>query len=132
MLTRKQKMVAGALFEGKSSLVEIIGEYRLSTVVFEKWLKSGEFRGELDRLARIREMETEYTLQRFGSLAALKLAELLGSDKPDTARRAAVEVLDRCLKKVGEEKVLEEPEVSEEKAKKMILALADGFKGKGD
>ena len=128
MLTKKQKLVAGALFEGKSSLVEIIGEYKLSMVVFEKWLRSGEFRGELDRLARIREMETEYTLQRFGSLAALKLAELLGSDKPDTARRAAVEVIDRCLKKEGKEKEVEEPEVNEVKAKKMIIALAEGFK----
>ena len=130
MLTKKQKLVAGALFEGKLSLVEIIGEYRLSTVVFEKWLNSGEFRGELDRLARIREMETEYTLQRFGSLAALKLAELLGSDKPDTARRAAVEVLDRCRARNEKEERVEEPEVNEKKAKKMIIALADGFKGK--
>ncbi len=129
MLTRKQKKVAGALFEGKLSLVEIIGEYRLSTVVFEKWLNSGEFRGELDRLARIREMETEYTLQRFGPLAALKLAELLGSDRPDTARRAAVDVIDRCMKKEKEEKV-EGPEVDEVKAKKMIIALAEGFREK--
>jgi len=131
MLTRKQKMVAGALFEGKMSLVEIIGEYKLSTVVFEKWLKSGEFRGELDRLARIREMETEYTLQRFGALAALKLAELLGSDKPDTARRAAVEVLDRCMKKnEKEEEKVKEEDVSEEKARRMVVVLAEGIREK--
>ena len=130
-------MVAGALFEGKMSLVEIIGEYKLSTVVFEKWLNSGEFRGELDRLGRIREMETEYTLQRFGPLAALKLAELLGSDRPDTARRAAVDVIDRCVRKEKEkEKEKEEeeegPEVDEVKAKKMIVALAEGFKEKAE
>ena len=128
MLTKKQKLVAGALFEGKLSLVEIIGEYKLSTVVFEKWLGSKEFRGELERMGRIREMETEYTLQRFGSLAALKLAELMGSDKADTARRAAVEVIDRCLKRKEkeEERVLEE-EMSEEKARRMVVVLAEGM-----
>jgi len=132
MLNKKQRQVAQAFFEGQLSLTEIMEKFRLSTVVFERWLRSKEFNEELERLCRLREREMQFTMHRFGPVAVLKLAELLGSDKPDTVRRAAVELIDRCFGKdqaskeaTGKE---DEAEISDEEAREMVLALAEGMR----
>ena len=75
--------------------------------------------------------ETRYIVARYGPVAALKLAELLGSDKPDIARRAALDMVDRCLAKpqAGPKRQDDGPEnqLSDEQAQQMLLTLAAGL-----
>ena len=123
--------MAQALFEGRLSITEILEKYQLSSVILERWLQLEEFNQEMERLCELREREMQYAIHRFAPVAVLKLAELLGAEKPDTARRAAVDLIDRCFNKEkgGAETPSEEeePEISDEQAKKMLLALAEGM-----
>ena len=132
MLKKRQRQVAGAVFEGRLSITEILEKYKLSSVILERWLGREEFKREMERLCELREREMQYAIHRFAPIAVLKLAELLGAEKPDTARRAAVDLIDRCFNKEKEESEApgeeEAQELSDEQAREMLLALAEGLK----
>ena len=102
MLRKKQREVAAALFEGRLSIMEILERFKLSPVILERWLGREDFKRELERLCELREREMQFAIHRFAPVAVLKLAELMGAEKPDTARRAAVDLIDRCFGKEKE------------------------------
>ena len=133
MLTKKQLKVARALYEGNLSEKEIVEQLEVSERVLSRWLNNEEFQGELARLSERSARETRFIISRWGPVAAMKLAELIGSDKPDTARRAALDLIDRCLHSpAGNGKESDEligEEISDEEAKKMLLTLAEGIGG---
>jgi len=101
MLSKKQKRVARALYEGQLSEEQIGARFGVSGKRLGDWLGQEEFGAELVRLCAESQRETRFILARYGPIAALRLAELLGSEKPDIARRAALDMIDRCL--AGEE-----------------------------
>ena len=132
MLSKKQKEVAEAIFEGELTEKEIREKFKLSPLVWSRWLGSEEFQEELGRWSESSSREAGFIISRYGPIAALKLVELLNSDKPDVARRAALDLVDRCMNRGGvaaEDRVEDEgsePTITDEQARKMILALAEG------
>ncbi len=129
MLSRKQIQVARAVFEGQLNEAEIGREFRVSQKVLRSWLVCEEFQGELGRLCAESVHETRRILSRYGPTAAMQLASLLGSDKADTVRRAALDLVDRCLageKLAASSQGSEAPSVSDEQAQSMLLELAKG------
>ena len=132
MSSKKQRQVAQAIFEGQMGMREILDKFNLTPVIFERWLQTDEFQRELECWRKLRELETEFTIHRYGPLAALKLAELLGSEKPDTVRRAAVDLINRCLgsavKTEGAAEDKNEPELTDQQAREMVLTLAESMR----
>jgi len=130
MLTKRQKQVAQAVFEGQLSIEEVLEKYGLRAKVLRRWLDKEEFQGLIKQLEQIRRKQTELALSRYGPLAAVRLAELVGDEKSDVARRAAVDLLDRCLKKSKAEEAKRNPieQMSDEEAREMLLKLAEGMR----
>ena len=136
MLNKRQKDVARALYEGRQSEAEITERFRLGRHRLGQWLATAEFQEELGRLCQSSLRETRFILTRYGPIAALRLAELLGAEKDDTARRAALDMIDRCLQLDGGRGVEERGKdedglgqgISDEQARKMLLALAEAWK----
>jgi len=135
MLNERQKEVAQALYEGRYSEAEVIEQFNLRPQLLRRWLVAPDFQKELQRLCEVSARETRFTICRYGPIAALRLAELIGSEKDDTARRAALDMIDRCLR--VEDTVLTgdanqtEPEsahITDEQAQHMLLTLAEGLK----
>jgi hypothetical protein len=98
MLTNKQKRVATAIYQGQLSDEQIGQQYGVSVKRLAGWREEPEFGQYIDQLCESTGRETRCILSRYGPLAAMRLAELIGSDKPDMARRAALDLIDRCLR----------------------------------
>ena len=132
MLTTKQREVARALYEGQLSEEQLSERFGISVRQLRKWLEAEAFQQELGRLCEAAERETRFILNRYGPIAAAKLVMLLDSDKDDTARRVALDMIDRCLheRTAGSEEdgANRDAEISDEQARRMLLTLADGIK----
>lgn len=132
MLTGKQREVARAVYEGQLSEDELSERFGITVRQLQRWSASEAFEQELDRLCRGTERETRLIINRYGPIAAAKLVTLLDSDKDDTARRTALDLVDRCLNRqpVGEEGDQSDAEVSDDQARRMLLTLAAGMGNK--
>ena len=133
MLTQKQKKVALEIFEGQLTEGEIIEQNKLSPRLMKKWLNSEQFQAELQRLCEASIRETRLVIARFGPIAAMRLAAMLEPDekKPDVARKAALDMIDRCLGKTSAETNDDRDaacDITDEKARQMLLTLAKGMK----
>jgi hypothetical protein len=127
MLKDRQRDVARDLYEGKCTEPEILKKNRLSAKVLARWLGQKEFQDELERLRNESKRQAEFTIARYGHIAALRLVELTSVDKPDIARRAAVDLIDRCLQiteKTEGDKGNEFDELSDKQVAKMLATLA--------
>ena len=133
MLTKRQKEVAQAIYAGALTEQDIISQFNLSPAHLRRWLDSEEFQNELDRLSQDSLRQTRAIITRYGPIAAATLVDLLNSEKPDTARRAALDLIDRCLNRTAPADTSEDPDqtnpqLSTEQAQKMLLTLAEGLK----
>jgi len=132
MLTKKKKKVAQAVYEGRLSETEIAEQFKISPQLLGKWLQTETFQQELHRLCETSIHETRCIISRFGPTAALQLATLLSSEKDDTVRRAALDLVDRCLaiQKTGQDTPTDEQDdepISDVQAKAMLLELVKGW-----
>ena len=136
MLTKKQRRVAEAIYQGRLTDEQIVEQCRVSGKQLRRWLQDAEFAGELDRLADESVRQVRFTISRYGPIAALKLAALLSSEKDDTARRASLDVIDRCIGYQGRRDDSgdggngdgsAEGEMTDEQARQMLLTLAEGY-----
>lgn len=132
MLTKKQREVAKAVYEGQFSETELAERFGITVRQLHKWSQSEGFKQELALLCAVAERETRFIINRYGPIAAAKLVELLDSDKDDTARRTALDMVDRCLNmQVANRDDLDDTNagpISDEQARRMLLTLAEGMK----
>ena len=119
------------------SLEEIMEKYAVTTKILRRWMEKEEFVAEMRRVSEILQKQTQHTLMRHAPAAARRLAELVGNEKSEVARRAAVDLLDRCMKTLkgqGDGGAFEDrmAKVSEEEARRMLLTLARGLGKEGE
>ena len=134
MLTKQQVRVAADVYGGRLSEKALVLRHKVSLKVLREWLRMPEFQDELQRLCVESMQETRCTISRYGPVAALKLAELLASGKEDTVRRAALDLVDRCLKNSVEPVDGDDEEqliLSDDDARRMLFTLAEGTKNAG-
>ena len=138
MLTKKQKEVAQAIYEGRLSEAEIIEQFGLSPRQLNHLLNRREFDEQLARLCDRSAQQARLILSRFAPVAALRLAELVGSEKLDTARRAALDLIDRCMTAgpLGHD---DHPpsndqgdDLTDEQAQAMLQSLREAYQGTGE
>ena len=94
MSTKNQKEIAKILFEGRTTHAEIMNKYHLNDKQFYDLTRSVKFKKELIHLLETAAYQTQITLSRHGPIAAETLATLLNSEKPDVARRTALDIID--------------------------------------
>jgi hypothetical protein len=130
MLTKKQKELAAALCDAAESEREILQRFHMKPGQLQRLLKKPAFQDELNRINESSLQETRRILTRNAPRAALMLVSLLGQhDKPDIVRRAALDLVDRCLELQKKEaaSTAEGSDLSDEQARKAIVALAQSW-----
>lgn len=134
MLTKRQLTIAQAVYEGQLDEKQIRKRFRISPRQLKKWMQGEEFQQELLRLCENTMRQTRFILSRFGPIAALRLAELIGSDKPDVARRAALDMIEKSLAQSGAPNAAAESaddqelkDLTDDEVQQMLAKLAAGF-----
>lgn len=134
MIVKKQKEIAKLLFEGRTTQAEIMSQYQLNDKKFTKLTRSATFKEEVAHLGEMATHETFMILSRYGPIAAKTLVALLESEKPDVARRAALDIINHNLEVKGQS---DDPgdgdphTLSESEAWRQIRALANQSGGGG-
>lgn len=132
MLTRKYKNIALAVFKGQSDSAIC----QANNITPEKLLDcftDDQFCQYMELLHKKEIMQTRFSLVRHGARAGEQLVSLLDNEKDDIARKAAVDILAKCLeiiKSCREERqeiTQNDCEISENKAREMLAILADGM-----
>jgi hypothetical protein len=132
-LGRKQRAVINDLLSGLNKY-ESLEKNKISPSRYKLWLKSKLFRQELLARFDAEKRQGKFVMARCIPQAAEKLSELIGSEKPEIARKACVDVL--SLQKTGvEQEALEnvqsrdqQPKISDDKAERMLAILAEDEK----
>ena len=130
-LSKRQVAVIEALFSYEMDEQAILDKYRVSRNVYMQWLGDEHFQLELIRRMKIVRILGELLIAKYSFTATAKLVQLTGSEKEETARRACLDIIslpNPYMAKVEEyEKELRErlPELSDEKASRILAALAE-------
>ena len=96
----------------------------------QRLLTKPAFQDELNRINESSLQKTRRILTRNGPRAALMLVSFLGQhDKPDILRRAALDLVDRCLELQKKETAVapDGSELSDDQAGEAIVALAQSW-----
>jgi hypothetical protein len=92
-LSKKQLAVIEDIFAGELTEQAILNKHKVSRNVYNKWLADECFRQRFDERVASAYRQSELIRARYAPLAAAKLVELMGSDKPETVRKACLDVI---------------------------------------
>jgi hypothetical protein len=117
-LNQKQTAVLDDLFNSELDEQGVLEKHRVRRSTYERWLDDELFSERYERyIQRIRQ-RSELLLAKYRSLAAAKLIELTTSKKPETARKA-------CLDIISQPGVKTEAETAEKESGKQAEAISD-------
>ena len=92
-LSTRQLNTIEDLFSSELSEQAILDKYNISRHLFNKWLADETFAEQLDtRITSAYRQSTAY-IARCATLAAVRLVQLTASDKPETARKACLDII---------------------------------------
>ena len=100
-LTKRQLAVIDDLFAGRLEEQEILDKYKLSKRIYHKWLKDDTFSGQLERRINEAYRQSALLIARYAPTAAIKLVQLTDSDKPETARKACLDIISMPARNAG-------------------------------
>jgi len=100
-LTNRQLAVIDDLFSGRLEEQEILDKYKLSRRLYDKWLNNDAFNGQLERRINEAYRQSSVLIARYAPVAAAKLIQLTNSDKPETARKACLDIISMPVQKTG-------------------------------
>ena len=131
-LNQWQLDVLEELFSGHLTEEDILVKHKVSREIFEKWLTEVPFRTVLQNRIDSSYLKSSVLISRYAPLAAARLISLTESDKPETARRACLDIIEMGQAKGKEKdtKTLFVPEketsaMTDEKASKILAILAE-------
>ena len=101
-LTNRQLAVIDELFTGRLDEQEILDKYKLSRRIYDKWLNNDAFSGQLERRISEAYRQSAVLIARYAPMAAAKLIQLTNSDKPETARKACLDIISMPVHTVGQ------------------------------
>ncbi len=126
-LSHRQKAVLDELFAGSQSQQQILEKYGVTKSEFEKWLSQASFSTALQMRIGAEYLTSAVLLARYAPVAAARLIVLTDSDKPETARRACLDIIG-----TGSGNVKAEPDLqadyaamSDEQACRILAVLAE-------
>ncbi len=134
-LTKRQLAVIEELFNGELDEQAVLDKYKVSRSLFNRWQTDDNFIEQFDR--RIADVYRQSTvlIARYAPLAAAKLIELTESEKPETARRACLDIISMPMLQAGKKTQLscesqstetqQPPPFSERTASRLLAILAE-------
>jgi len=134
---KKQTAVLDDLFNGEFDEQTVLSKHNVTRGVFSKWLSNERFAEEFSRRVAWAYWQSEALIARYSAVAAVKLVELTESDKPETARRACLDILSLPRQKAQKVSVSVKAEsiagkrtrqLSPEVASRLLAALAESKK----
>jgi len=138
MSKHKYQQVAKELFDGKLTEKQIEEKYQLRSGQIQSWMQSKRFQKQLHYLCQSAYRDTRFILARFGPLVAIKLTQLLETDKCDVARRTALDMIDRCREQSPssdtdtDDDSIPTEELSDQQAQQMLLTLAGSMENQNN
>jgi hypothetical protein len=134
-LSRKQSAVLDDMLAGELDERDILEKHRVSQTAFNRWLGEDAFTAELNRRLQWLNLQSELIITRYKTLAAARLVHLTESEKPETARKACLDIInlpnrsDNPLKQPSNEPTASQPpeynELSPETCSRLLAALAE-------
>ena len=100
-LTKRQLDVIDDLFAGQLDEQEILDKYKLSRKLYNKWKNDGDFTAQFESRIADAYHQSNILIARYAPVAAAKLIQLTESDKPETARKACLDIISMPLLTAG-------------------------------
>jgi hypothetical protein len=92
-LTKKQLDVIEDLFTGELDEQAILDKYKLSRKIYNQWRNDESFAEQFEKRITDAYRQSDVLLARYAPVAAAKLIQLTDSDKPETARKACLDII---------------------------------------
>ncbi len=134
-LRKRQLEVLDDLFSGELDEGAVLRKHKVSSAVYNRWLAEELFVSEFSRRLASARFQSELIIARYSAVAAAKLVALTESDKPETARKACLDIINstldsRCSMGTKDEErgMRDEPQaqqVSPATASRLLAALAE-------
>jgi hypothetical protein len=129
-LSDKQRAVINDMFQNGLTEPETLEKHNISPCRYRRWLEKGLFPQEINDRFEAAVRQSKVVMARWLPLTAERLAQLTISEKDETARKACLDVIslhtsETAQKTVEEVKPKELPQLSPEKASKLLAALAE-------
>ncbi len=122
-LNRKQLAVIDDLFDGDMDEQQVLSKHNLSWHLYRKWLVDERFKRELDIRIDSARKQSELIIARYAPIAAMTLVTLTESKKPETARKACIDLI-TMPKGGGQEKNAQDAGKEATAAKPLTPAVA--------
>ena len=92
-LTNRQLAVIDDLFSGRLEEQEVLDKFKLSRRLYNKWLNDDAFNYQFERRINEAYRQSAVLIARYAPVAAAKLIQLTNSEKPETARKACLDII---------------------------------------
>jgi hypothetical protein len=92
-LTKKQLGVIEDLFTGELDEQAILDKYKLSRKLYDQWRNDESFAEQFEKRITDSYRQSDVLIARYAPIAAAKLIQLTESDKPETARKACLDII---------------------------------------
>jgi len=92
-LTKKQLDVIEDLFAGELDEQAILDKYKLSRKLYNQWRNDDSFAEQFEKRITDSYRQSDVLIARYAPVAAAKLIQLTDSDKPETARKACLDII---------------------------------------
>ncbi len=93
ILSKKQFTVINDIFAGELDEQAVLDKYNVSRNIYNKWQREELFGDEFDRQIAVLNRRGALIIARYAEVAAAKLVQLMDSEKPETARKACLDVI---------------------------------------
>ncbi len=133
MLDKRYRNIAMAVFNGESD-AEICKSKNISPEKLIACFDQEEFCEYMELLFKKQSIQTMCRLAQHGSAASNQLVKLLDHEKDEVARKAAVDILGKCIEKLkttksnNDEKTQFDCDISENQAMEILTSLAEGIR----
>lgn len=135
-LSSLQLKILDDLFNSELDEQAVLEKHRVRRSTYERWLEDEVFSERLGRYINGMKRRSDIMMAKYRCLAAAKLVELTTSEKPETSRRACLDIIsaqraaDDLEKNVKEsDKKIEK--ISDETASRLLAAMANEEIGAG-
>jgi len=100
-LTKKQLDVIEDLFAGELDEQAILDKYKLSRKLYNQWRNDDSFAEQFEKRITDAYRQSDVLIARYAPVAAAKLIQLTESDKPETARKACLDIISMPILTAG-------------------------------
>jgi len=128
-LTKKQSIVLDELFESGGDETAVLKRHDISRKLWAKWLADKDFANEIAGRMDSSKRQSGIIISKYAPFAAAKLIELCGSENQETARKAALDIINlhrnQTPNTADDAETPKLPSLDPATASKLLAALAE-------